>query len=111
MTTETTSYQFPLFDIKSIMPVLIVQAKPDVKDAREMLTILTFSLRSLFGDLELHSFSLRVELVPPKDLIEIDCPEDSLPSVRAALTMVTLPHYLSSTVYRFDILRVVDSQE
>jgi hypothetical protein len=39
-------------------------------------------------------------------LLLVKCPTESVAAVRAALTMVTPPSYLASTVYRFDVVEV-----
>ena len=108
--------------------LLFVEAKPPIKDPREFLTILTSSLRSLFGELEYHSCQLQVVirkgnvvLVEGNDrgsgsataepsskmmVMTVTCPTESVAAVRAALTMVTPPPYLSDSVYRFDVVKV-----
>jgi RNase P/RNase MRP subunit POP5 len=88
--------------------VVTVQTTPAVTDPRELVTILTFSLRDLFGDLESHSCRLEVSVAEDSShrTLDIICLTDSVPAVRAALTMVTPPGYLSSTVYRFDVMKV-----
>ena len=108
--------------------LLFVEAKPPIKDPREFLTILTSSLRSLFGELEYHSCQLQVVirkgnvvLVEGNDrgsgsataepsskmmVMTVTCSTESVAAVRAALTMVTPPPYLSDSVYRFDVVKV-----
>lgn len=83
---------------------LTVQSEPHIEDPRELQTILTFSLRSLWGDLEGHSCALQV--TKEKNFMNIRCRKDSLESVRAALTLVSPPPYLESTIYRFDVIAV-----
>lgn len=87
---------------------IVVQTKPVIHDPREMKTILTFSLRDLWGDLEPHSCMLDVQKDANKGslLLQIKCPPDSVAAVRAALTMVTPPSYLRSTVYQFDVVDI-----
>jgi len=92
----------------------------DVRDPRELKTILMSSLRSLWGDLEPHSCQLEVDLAPdrakPDDcdgvssssppLLVVRCPTSSAETVRAALTFVTMPpYYPESDVYLFDVVR------
>lgn len=80
----------------------LVQSEPKVEDPREMKTILIFSLRSLWGDLEPHSYSVTVK--KEGDLMRITCASESLDAVRSAITMVTPPPYLETTIYRFDVV-------
>ena len=125
--------------ISSSTSLVYVEAKPTIKDPRELVTILTYSLRSLFGELEYHSCQLQVQAVRKENVVPLEeddrggsgnshddseennvaaeetskmmvmavtCPSESVAAVRAALTMVTPPPYLSDSVYRFDILKV-----
>jgi RNase P/RNase MRP subunit POP5 len=86
---------------------VVVEATPQVKDPRELFTILTSSLRSLFGDLEPHSCRLTVDRADDSQTaLVVKCPTESVAAVRASLTMVTPPPYLSATLYRFDVLKV-----
>ena len=86
-----------------------------------METILLFSLRGLWGDLESHSFGTEVSAlddgvdccggtVVDKDssLLVVECPHASTNFVRAALTMPTPPPYVdeSTAVYRFDVVEI-----
>jgi RNase P/RNase MRP subunit POP5 len=87
--------------------LLTVRTEPVVDDPREMKTIVTSSLQSLFGDLEPHSCQLTVmNSNDKKGLLLITCPETSVSAVRAALTLVAPPPYLESTVYRFDVVNI-----
>ncbi len=83
---------------------LLVRTEPVITDPREMQTILLFSLRALWGTLERHSCQLSVSLAD--GMQRVTCRTDSVPAVRAALTLVTPPPYLESTIYRFDVLQV-----
>ncbi len=88
---------------------MIVRTQPKIQDPRELKTILTFSLRNLWGDLEPHSCMLDVQKddsTSSEALLLVKCPTESVAAVRAALTMVTPPSYLASTVYRFDVVEV-----
>jgi RNase P/RNase MRP subunit POP5 len=86
---------------------VVVEATPQVKDPRELCTILTSSLRSLFGDLEPHSSQLTVDRADDSQTaLVVKCPTESVAAVRASLTLVTPPPYLSATLYRFDVLKV-----
>ena len=89
-----------------------VKSTPKIEDPRELLTILTFSLRSLWGDLEPHSCDLTVDKaqngISAEDaaLLVVGCRSDSLGAVRASLTLVTLPPYLESIAYQFDVVEI-----
>jgi hypothetical protein len=115
--------------------VISVRSNPPIDDPREIATIITFSLRSLFGDLEPHSCRIQVTLKQQSNqqqqqqqlndrdkdnynavdegssketlkVFEVICPPDSVGAVRAALTLVTPPPYLSSTLYCFDVVTI-----
>jgi hypothetical protein len=97
---------------------LLVRTCPQVNDPREMQTILTCSLRSLWGDLEPHSGGMRVEQAGPDhcdpttatmggsnlSLLVVKCRPESEEAIKAALTWATLPPYMQDTVYRFDVV-------
>jgi RNase P/RNase MRP subunit POP5 len=85
---------------------LAIRVAPVLEDAREVNTILTSSLRALFGELEPHSCTVRVKKSASEASFFIDCPMDSVAAVRSALSMVTPPAYLSSTIYRFDVINL-----
>jgi RNase P/RNase MRP subunit POP5 len=87
---------------------IIVRTQPKMQDPREMKTILICSLRSLWGDFEPHSCTLDVEndSTSSEALLLVKCPTESVAAVRSALTMVTPPPYMDSTVYRFDVVEV-----
>jgi len=80
---------------------IYVKTCPKVEDPREMKTILTFSLRSLWGDLEPYSCTMDVQ--KESDFLVIKCEKESVNQIRAALTLVTPPPYLENIVYRFDV--------
>jgi RNase P/RNase MRP subunit POP5 len=72
-----------------------------------MTTILTFSLRDLFGDFESHSCATQVTKEEEGDgVMIINCPSKSIKEIRAALTLVTPPPYMVDKQYRFDVLDV-----
>jgi RNase P/RNase MRP subunit POP5 len=85
---------------------LAVRCAPELSDPSELTSILITSIRSLFGELEFHSFGMTVTKAPNKhhDIYHfiIECQPQSIDSIRASLTMVTTPCYLESSVYRFD---------
>lgn len=88
---------------------LFVRTEPVITDPREMHTILLFSLRDLWGSLEPHSCQLSVASAEDQEgntLMKVTCRTDSSAAVRAALTLVTPPPYLESTIYRFDVVNV-----
>lgn len=92
---------------------ITVRCSPEISDPSEMHTILVSSIRSLFGELESHSFGMEVKALPaldsdnnksPLDHFTIDCKEDSVDAIRASLTMATTNQFGRKTVYRFDIV-------
>lgn len=86
---------------------LRVQTFPPVTDPREMTTILTFSLRDLFGDFESHSCVMQVT-TDEDGIMKIKCPSESIKDIRAALILVTPPPYMAANQYRFDVLDVTE---
>lgn len=115
----------------------LIRITPAITDPRELQTIITTSLRSLFGDCESHSVVLNVLTCRPvRQLSEarlcptntndsnnyvtamtygaheaiIECPATSLDFVRAALTFPMLPSYFNNNhTFRFDFIRSADS--
>jgi RNase P/RNase MRP subunit POP5 len=87
---------------------LTIQSEPKVTDPRELQTILTGSLRALWGDLEPYSCLVEVEenVGLNNAMLVVRCPNQMVDQVRAALTLVTPPPYLEGTVYRFDVVNV-----
>ena len=83
---------------------LLVKTNPPVTDPREMATILTSSLRDLFGDFEPHSCVMDVTKGEDDDMVIVSCPKDSVKEIRAALTMVTPPPYMATNQYQFDVV-------
>ena len=88
-----------------------VSSEPKVSDPREFKTILTFSLRNLWGDLEPYSCQVKVgkqagDEVGNDSLLVIQCLSEDVPAVRSALTLVTPPPYLEATIYRFDVIDI-----
>lgn len=80
-----------------------------------MQTILRFSLRDLWGDLEPYSCDVKIKKAPADQglnvgknygLLIIECPSSSVDNVRAALTLVTPPPYLQETIYQFDVVDI-----
>jgi len=91
---------------------LVVCSNPHVRDPKEMRTILTCSLRNLWGDLEPHSCLMEIlKHDENSKLLIVRCRRKSMSAVRAALTLVTLPPYLESTNYRFDVIETVLSDD
>ena len=90
---------------------LTVKSLPPIQDPRELNTILTHSLRSLYGDFESHSCLIEVNRGEDNnDSMIVKCPDESVSEVRAALTLITLPEYMSTTTaesrYRLDVIAV-----
>ena len=86
---------------------LTVRTTPPIDDPRELVTILTFSLRHLFGELEGYSSTLQIRRAVSDATFVVECPsDDSVDDVRAALTMVTPPPYLDEITYQFDVVNV-----
>jgi RNase P/RNase MRP subunit POP5 len=92
--------------------LLVVQcsnSQNQVEDPRELTTILQFSIRSLFGDLESHSYAVQITKATEVGKFIVSCSRSSVKAVRSALTMVTPPPYLESNIYRFDVVSVTES--
>jgi hypothetical protein len=105
---------------------LVVRSAPRIDDPRELQTILLTSLRALWGDLETYSHGVEVSRTTFNlddcgdgesnsgsrsadgidHLLYVKCPVESVPAVRAALTMVTPPPYMEDAVYCLDVVRV-----
>ena len=84
---------------------MLIQSSPPVSDPRELHTILMFSLRSLFGECELHGCVVSVlETCGEKAVLQ--CPDSNVDFVRAALTLCSPPVYLQTTIYQFDCLHI-----
>ena len=90
---------------------ILVRTEPVITDPREMQTIVQFSLRDLWGTLEPHSCQLSVSSADSskQGMMRVTCRTESVAAVRAALTLVTPPPYLESTIYRFDVVTVESS--
>lgn len=94
---------------------LSVQTEPPLQDPRELQTLLTVSLRALWGDLEPYSASVRVSESDDalgdhdKDVpgrLYVSCPSAAVEHVRAALTWNTPPPYMQDMIYRLDVVDV-----
>lgn len=98
---------------------IYVRTYPKIADVSEMRTILLFSLRSLWGDLESYSFNIaitkpsidcknEISFLEGKNigLLIVECPKESVKAVRAALTLVTPPPYLEENIYQFDVVHL-----
>jgi RNase P/RNase MRP subunit POP5 len=84
---------------------ILVQSNPIVSDPRELHTILSFSLRSLFGECEPYGSLVSVlETHGSKAILQ--CPDEHVDHVRAALTMCFPPIYLQPALYQFDCLQI-----
>ena len=95
----------------------LVHTTPAIKDPKELNTIISTSLRSMFGDCQSHAIDLLVLGCRPcsakynrsnskRNSYEaiIKCQTKSLPYVRAALTFPSPPVYLSDTLYCIDFV-------
>ena len=95
---------------KSATAHLWVDATPPIRDARELQTLLTTSLRALWGNLERYSATLQVERPSQgqgdDDCLVVSCPRTHAPYIQAALTCVTPPPYLEDTLYRLDVVEI-----
>ena len=102
---------------------IYITSNPCITDPRELQTILNLSLRNLYGSLEAYSMDLTIQSTTTTDekkapdhrhanVLIISCPKQSVPYIRAALVLSTLPPYMASTLYRIDTFledeRVVD---
>lgn len=86
---------------------MILQCTPEIKDSKEVHTILITSLRALFGDFENHSCHLTVgKMKGTSSCHKVGCRRDSVRFVRAALSMTYEPSYMTEKVYQFDVLQV-----
>lgn len=114
------------FDAKSKLILRCVS--PIIHDPKELHTLVLFSLRHLFGDLESHSYNMIVEffdiyenkadadadlryaidLCKDNDvpLFAIRCCAESVSAIRASLTIVTPPPFLEDALYQFDVIHI-----
>jgi hypothetical protein len=72
---------------------IVVRTQPKIQDPREMKTSCVVDVQN-------------DDSTSNEALLLVKCPTESVAAVRAALTMVTTPSYLASTVYRFDVVEV-----
>ena len=87
---------------------LWVRTTPRIEDPAEMKTILLFSLRSLWGEVEPFSSAVAVrhDVEKSRGLLVIECPSAAVNQVRAALTLVSPPPYLEDTFFQFDVIDI-----
>lgn len=93
---------------------LWISTTPLIRDPRELRTILTTSLRSLWGTLEPYSAVMRVgndtqaenNDKNPLAMLVVTCPAAHAPQIQAALSLVTPPPYLQDTLYRLDVVKM-----
>ena len=85
---------------------IILQSTPQIQDPKEVHSILVTSLRALFGDFENHSCHLTVSKVSEGGSHKVECRNDSVRFVRAALSMTYEPSFMTEQVYRFDVLKI-----
>ena len=78
-----------------------------------METILRFSLRGLWGDLEPFSGDVvvrhPVQSGKERGLLLVECPSKTVNQVRAALTFVSPPPYMEDTVFQFDVVDIEEN--
>ena len=87
---------------------LTVHCQPSL-DYRELETILKTSLQAIFGDWEAHSCAVTVargEGPYERSVCHVHCPSRSVAAIRCALSIVTAPAYLDSSIFRFDVVHV-----
>jgi RNase P/RNase MRP subunit POP5 len=91
--------------------ILRVRSEPPLEDPRELHTILLFSIRKLWGELEPHSRSVTVErsMNGVRGDFVIECAKSSVAEIRAALMLVSPPEYLQDAIYRFDVVKIEDA--
>lgn len=108
---STLSANFAIAKVTMATCHLEILATPEMHDAREVNTILTSSLHSLFGDFdgEHHACQTVVKNSTAPSTFHVECPKESMAAVRAALSMVTPPPYLYGTIYRFDVKKVTST--
>ena len=97
-----------------------IRTTPAIKDPRQLDSVITASLRALFGDCQPYSCELRVLECRPcssgsssksssksssnsYDAV-LECPVSSVDYIRAALTFSTTPQFLDGEMYRIDFL-------
>jgi hypothetical protein len=90
---------------------LAVRCTPEIRDPSEIHNVLVSSIRSLFGELESHSFGVEVKPLMSLDSeiesqhhFTIVCEEESVDAIRASLTMATTYQFGGKTVYCFDVI-------
>lgn len=93
---------------------LRIRSTPAINEERMLESIISSSLRSLFGDCEPYSCALNVVQCtspPQKDMESdsydaiIECPASDEEFVRAALTFPTIPKFLGDgEFYRLDVI-------
>ena len=85
---------------------IILQSTPQIQDPKEVHSILVTSLRALFGDFENHSCHLTVSKVSEDGSHKVECRNDSVRFVRAALSMTYEPSYMTEKVYQLDVVNI-----
>ena len=107
--------------MRTTSQLLVRCTSPVIHDPKELHTLVLFSLRHLFGDFESHSFGMIVEYgnieedvidtndfnnVDGTNIFSIRCATESVPAIRASLTIVTPPPFLEDKLYQIDVLKV-----
>lgn len=108
-------------NVRTTSQLLVRCTSPVIHDPKELHTLVLFSLRHLFGDFESHSFGMIVEYgnieedvidtndfdnVDGTNIFSIRCTTESVPAIRASLTIVTPPPFLEDKLYQIDVLKV-----
>lgn len=107
---------------KILTAKLTIRTTPAIMDPRQLDSVITASLRALFGDCQPYSCELRVLECRPcpssggsssksssslnsnsYDAV-LECPVLSVDYIRAALTFSTTPQFLDGEMYRIDFL-------
>ena len=107
------------------MSQLVVRCvAPVLRDPKELHTLVLFSLRHLFGDFETHSYGMIIETCNNEEEVTKDkhtmemltddeinyfsirCFTESVPAIRASLTIVTPPPFLEDTIYQIDVIQI-----
>ncbi len=124
-TTQATTNQNPQEDDEyldqrtTMTSYALIHTTPAIHDPKELNTIITASLRSMFGECQAHGVGVSVLKCRPCSSKEdncygsyeaiIECPSQSLPYLRAALTLPSPPSYLKEILYRFDFVKIEDN--
>ena len=101
--------------------VALIRTSPAISDPKELTTIISTSVRAAFGDCQAHTVGVRIldcrtataaarrrrNTINTSETI-LQCPDDALPYIRAALTLPSPPSYFQGSIYTFDFLKIDD---